>query len=67
MSLKYIIVFIFYFIIIIESKRKKKKEPKPIPLVKNVNIKNVIKKQFDLNTNLTLEIEKVKHQKEIIN
>ena len=68
MSLKYIIVFIFYFIIIIESKRKKKKEqPKQIPIVKNVNIKYVMKKQLDLNTNLTLEIEKLKLPKEIIN
>ena len=70
MTLKYyIILFFFYFTIIIESKRRKKKkeQPKQIPIVKNVNIKYVMKKQLELNSNITFEIEKLKLPKEIIN
>ena len=68
MKLKYYILFFFYFLITIESKRKKKKEhKKEPPLVKYVNIKHVLKRNYEPTSNITLELEKLKFRKEIIN
>ena len=68
MKLKYYILFFFYFLITIESKRKKKKEnKKEPPLVKYVNIKHVLKRNYESTSNITLELEKLKFRKEIIN